>query len=67
MIKIFCDKCGKELAQGRTDATYNSERSSNRVEINRILGNCDSRIYVICDACMENLLRFLENNNDIHD
>ncbi len=50
MIKIFCDKCGKEI----TDNVNTIKEEAEAVSGGRVVGKFTSASYQYCDECMKN-------------
>ena len=50
MIKIFCDKCGKEI----TDNVNMIKEEAEAVSGGRVVGKFTSASYQYCDECMKN-------------
>ena len=50
MIKVFCDKCGKEI----TDNVNTIKEEAEAVSGGRVVGKFTSASYQYCDECMKN-------------
>ena len=56
MIKLTCDKCGKETKIDNIDILNN---------INIISRKCNGELkFDLCDECMEKIIKFLNTKNN---
>lgn len=67
MLKLFCDKCGKEIKCNKKEiqpAVVETIDGKNRLARMEISFKDEIRFYDICPDCYKEIVRLMENNGE---